>query len=84
MTEKEIEFINMDKKQYKKLYSSGQCSDCYYKMHILHSGDYMCGYCYLTGHRRKSLPPNCDKHKKRKKNFRRKSYINYDLYDLES
>lgn len=75
MTEDEI--MNMTQKEWKNLYTKEQCKDCYYKMSIYYGGKYgknMCGYCYLTGHRRNSLPPNCDKYRKRRKNFRRRCY----------
>lgn len=65
MTENEI--MNMSESQWKNLYTSGQCSTCIYKIWIFYAGKNgksCCGYCYRTGHMRKSLPPNCNKYQK--------------------
>lgn len=56
-----------DEEFYLNQFRYGQCKDCFYKTQIL-STLYVCDYNFYTGEMRNSLPPNCNKYKKVKKN----------------
>lgn len=73
VTKEEMDFINMNRKEYRKLYTEGQCSTCKYRRFIT-DGTWMCLYYYDEGQRRQSLPPNCNKYVKRRKKRRRNKF----------
>ena len=55
---------SMTDKEYKELYTNGQCATCGYRGTIYVYNNYpMCNYLLETGKCRNSLPPNCDKYK---------------------
>ena len=75
----------MTEKEYKDLYTKGQCSDCKYKVNAYPIGSaWMCNYCHKTGHRRNSLPPTCNKYEKKRKNRHIKRGVKNDSREKNS